>query len=100
MAVLIVLTSSCNSQASRSEALDNAEPEVRARVQEYQTAASGLLQSPGTVASIERALADGNPAVFDSRSAKGRVTWSWSVKAPAAAAASASSPKEYGPASG
>ena len=75
VAVLIVLTSSCNSQASRSKALDNAEPEARARVQEYPTAANGLLQSAGTVASIERALADGNPAVFDSRSAKGRVTW-------------------------
>ena len=70
-----VLISSCTSQASRSEALDNAEPDARARVQEYQTAARGLLQRPNTVASVERALADGNPTVFDSRSAGRRVTW-------------------------
>ena len=75
VAMSTVLISSCNSQASRSEALDNAEPEARARVQEYQTAASGLLQRPNTVASVERALADGNPAVFDSRSAGRRITW-------------------------
>ena len=73
--VLTILMSSCGSQASRSGALDDAEHAARDRVQEHRTAYNGLLKELNSDASIERALGEGNPAVFDITFAGNSVTW-------------------------